>query len=208
MIIKRGEIHLASLDPAAGREISKTRPVVIISNDMNNRFSGTVTVLPITSKNLGKVYPFEVRLPKSAGNLPKDSKVKADQIRTLDKRRIIKAIGMLDTESIARIETALKIHLGLEIPIDNNPVDTVTNNATILDMIKSFKHKGLAELFEKGDSRKVRQDLQSRSLRRLEALDQTESLTDLNVPGFNFHGLQGGTETLQHSCQWPMEHYL
>ncbi|MFZ1982772.1 MAG: type II toxin-antitoxin system RelE/ParE family toxin [Desulfatitalea sp.] len=58
-------------------------------------------------------------------------------------------------------------------------------------MIKSFKHKGLAELFEKGSSRKVRQDLHSRTLRRLDALDQAESLTDLNVPGFNFHGLQG-----------------
>jgi proteic killer suppression protein len=58
-------------------------------------------------------------------------------------------------------------------------------------MIKSFKHKGLAELFEQGNSSKVRQDLQLRALRRLEALDQSELLTDLNVPGFNFHGLQG-----------------
>jgi toxin HigB-1 len=58
-------------------------------------------------------------------------------------------------------------------------------------MIKSFKYKGLAELFEKGSSRKLRQDLQSRSLRRLEALDQAESLTELSIPGFNFHGLQG-----------------
>lgn len=114
MTINRGEIHLASLDPTLGHEISKTRPVVIISNDINNRFSGTITVLPITSTNLEKIYPFEVRLLKGAGHLPKDSKVKADQIRTLDKRRIIKAIGMLDDESMARIETALKIHLGLE----------------------------------------------------------------------------------------------
>jgi proteic killer suppression protein len=58
-------------------------------------------------------------------------------------------------------------------------------------MIKSFRHKGLAELFERGRSRRVSQDLQSRSLRRLDALDQAESLTDLNIPGFNFHGLQG-----------------
>jgi proteic killer suppression protein len=58
-------------------------------------------------------------------------------------------------------------------------------------MIKSFKYKGLAELFEKGSSRKIRQDLQSRSLRRLEALDQAELLTELSIPGFNFHGLQG-----------------
>ena len=118
MIIKRGEIHLASLDPAVGREISKTRPVVIISNDINNRFFGAITVLPITSKNLTKIYPFEVKLPKGAGNLPKDSKVKADQIRTLDKRRIIKTIGILDDESMARIETALKIHLGIEKTAD------------------------------------------------------------------------------------------
>ncbi|MFH0996089.1 MAG: type II toxin-antitoxin system RelE/ParE family toxin [Pseudomonadota bacterium] len=58
-------------------------------------------------------------------------------------------------------------------------------------MIKSFSHKGLAELFERGRSRTVRQELQARSLRRLDALDQAESLADLNVPGFNFHGLQG-----------------
>jgi toxin HigB-1 len=58
-------------------------------------------------------------------------------------------------------------------------------------MIKSFKDKGLAELFEHGQSRKMRQDLQLRILRRLDALDQAESLTDLNVPGFNFHGLLG-----------------
>ena len=58
-------------------------------------------------------------------------------------------------------------------------------------MIKSFKHRGLAELFERGQSPRLRHDLQSRSLRRLEALDQAESLEDLNVPGFDFHGLRG-----------------
>ena len=58
-------------------------------------------------------------------------------------------------------------------------------------MIKSFKHKGLNELFEAGRTRRVRHDLQSRCLRRLEALDQAEVLNDLNVPGFNFHGLHG-----------------
>ena len=73
----------------------------------------------------------------------------------------------------------------------NKTVDTVTLYDTICSMIKSFKHRGLAELFERGRTRRVRNDLQSRSLRRLEALDQAESLTDLNMPGFNFHGLQG-----------------
>ncbi len=58
-------------------------------------------------------------------------------------------------------------------------------------MIKSFKHNGLSELFEKGRSRRIGADLQSRSLRRLEALDQAELLSDLNIPGFDLHGLQG-----------------
>jgi proteic killer suppression protein len=58
-------------------------------------------------------------------------------------------------------------------------------------MIKSFKHKGLAELFERGQSRRMKQELQTRALRRLDALEQAEFLAELNIPGFNFHGLQG-----------------
>jgi proteic killer suppression protein len=58
-------------------------------------------------------------------------------------------------------------------------------------MIKSFRHKGLSELFERGNSRRIQPDLQSRCLRRLEAVDQAESLRDLNMPGFNLHPLQG-----------------
>ena len=58
-------------------------------------------------------------------------------------------------------------------------------------MIKSFKHKGLAELFEYGRSNKIRQDLQQRVLRRLDALDMAETLGELKIPGFNFHGLHG-----------------
>jgi mRNA interferase MazF len=113
MNIRRGEICLASLDPVMGKEISKTRPVVIISNDKNNQFSGTVTILPITSQNLEKIYPFEGFLAKGSGNLPKDSKVKADQIRTIDKTRVLKQVGKLEANEIAEIEKAIMIHLGL-----------------------------------------------------------------------------------------------
>ncbi len=113
MSIKRGEIYLASLDPVMGKEISKTRPVVVISNDKNNEFSATVTILPLTSRNLGKIYPFEVFLPRGVGNLPKDSKVKADQIRTLDKSRLLTLIGKLGREELTQIEKAVKIHLEL-----------------------------------------------------------------------------------------------
>jgi mRNA interferase MazF len=111
MIIKKGEIYLATLDPVVGREISKTRPVVVVSNDQNNKFSGTVTILPITSKNINKIYPFEVLLKKGSANLPKNSKAKADQIRTLDKSRIVKVIGALEKNEMCRIEKAIKIHL-------------------------------------------------------------------------------------------------
>ena len=113
MNIKRGGIYLATLDSVVGKEISKTRPVIIVSNDKSNKFSGTVTVLPITSRNLRKIYPFEVFLPRGSGNLPKDSKVKADQIRTLDKSRIISHIGKVRKHEIQDIEKAIKIHLAL-----------------------------------------------------------------------------------------------
>ena len=113
MNIKRGEVYLAALDPVVGKEISKTRPVLVISNDKNNEFSAAVTILPLTSKNLRKIYPFEVFLSKGMGNLPKDSKVKADQIRTLDKSRLISLIGKLEEEQVAQIDKAIKIHLEL-----------------------------------------------------------------------------------------------
>jgi len=113
MIIKRGFIYLAALDPVIGNDIAKTRPMAVISNDKNNEFSGTVTVLPITSKNLRKIYPFEVYLAKGTANLPKNSKVKADQIRTLDKSRLVKLIGELGIKETVAIEKALKIHLAL-----------------------------------------------------------------------------------------------
>ncbi len=113
MNIKRGGIYLASLDPAIGSEISKTRPVVVVSNDINNQYSATVTVLPVTSKNLKKTYPFEVLLTKGTGNLPRNSRVKADQIRTLDKSRLVAQWGMLEIKQIKEIDTAMKVHLAL-----------------------------------------------------------------------------------------------
>lgn len=113
MNIKKGEIYLAALDPILRKEISKTRPVVIVSNNKNNLFSGTVTILPISSQNVDKIYPFELFLPKGSGNLPKDSKVKADQIRTIDKIRTIRHMGTLKKDEVDDIDKAIKIHLDL-----------------------------------------------------------------------------------------------
>jgi mRNA interferase MazF len=113
MTIERGDIYLAALDPVIGREIAKTRPVVVVSNNLNNKYGGTITVLPLTSQKLKKVYPFEILLSKGNANLPKESKVKADQIRILDKRRLIKRFGQLTEEQISLIDEAIKIHLSL-----------------------------------------------------------------------------------------------
>jgi len=85
----------------------------ISENNKNNEFSGTVTILPLTSKKLQKVYPFEIYLTKGTGNLPKNSKAKADQIRTLDKSRIAKFIGEIEKEKMDLIDMAISIHLDL-----------------------------------------------------------------------------------------------
>ena len=113
MIIKRGHVYLAALDPVVGREISKTRPVVVVSNDLNNTYSGTVSIVPLTSKNTGKVYPFETLLKKGSADLPKDSKARADQIRTLDKGRLVKHFGELVDAEMKKIDQAIRIHLDI-----------------------------------------------------------------------------------------------
>lgn len=111
---KRGEIYLVLLDPKVGAETGKTRPALVISNDINNEHADTVTILPITS-NVTKVYPFEVLLPKGTAELPKDSKIKCEQIRTIDKSRLIKRIGQIDKTLLKEVEKAVLIHLGIKI---------------------------------------------------------------------------------------------
>jgi len=111
--IRRGVIYLASLDPTVGREISKTRPVVVVSNDVGNEYAPTVTVVPVTTGNLNRIYPFEVKLLQGEGNLAVNSKAKADQIRTIDKTRLVKFIGDLTPRAMAEIEQAMRHHLDL-----------------------------------------------------------------------------------------------
>jgi len=110
--IERGDIWLANLDPSIGSEIRKIRPVAIISNNINNIHNNIVTIVPIAS-NTNMIYSFEVLLPKGIANLPKDSKAKADQIRTIDKSRLIKSIGVLPNDYMIKIEKAIKLHLDL-----------------------------------------------------------------------------------------------
>lgn len=112
MIIKKGEIWLANLDPTLGSEIQKTRPVLVVSNNKNNDNNNVITVLPITS-NVSRVFSFEVLLPKGIANLPEDSKAKADQIRTIDKIRLSIKIGALPNTYLKFAEDAIRLHLDI-----------------------------------------------------------------------------------------------
>ena len=109
---KRGEIYLVCLDPTIGSEINKTRPAVIISNNINNQFAETVTVIPITSST-GKIYPFEAFLSARESGLSKRSKVKCNQIRTIDKKCLIKSCSNVSADKMLEIESALRIHLDM-----------------------------------------------------------------------------------------------
>lgn len=108
----RGEIWLVSLDPAVGNETGKTRPALLISNDRNNQFADTVTVIPITSKT-DKIYPFEVFISRHESRLPQDSKLKTNQIRTIDKKRLVKILANTSPQKLSEVEEAILIHLGM-----------------------------------------------------------------------------------------------
>ena len=112
--MKRGDIYYANLSPAVGSEMDKRRPVLIVSNDANNRAASTVTILPLTS-NVSRVYPFEVLLNPEDSGLPLASKVQAQQVRTISKQRIVpEVVNSLSEELMQLVDVALKLHLGLE----------------------------------------------------------------------------------------------
>jgi mRNA interferase MazF len=112
MNCERGEIILVNLDPTVGSEIKKTRPSVVVSNDVANKYSSLITIVPLTSKKTEKIYPFEVLIKDVAG-LSKESKAKVNQIRTIDKKRIVKKIGKISSLQEVEIDEALKIHLDI-----------------------------------------------------------------------------------------------
>lgn len=109
-----GEIYEVELDPVVGSEIGKRRPALVVSNDVNNQYAETVTVLPITGQPARKQYPFEVVVPRGVGGLTVDSRVKCNQIRTVDKKRLVLFKGGLPLQYLPQVAKALKIHLNLE----------------------------------------------------------------------------------------------
>ncbi len=108
--MKKGDLFWANLDPAIGSEISKRRPVLIVSNDINNQYAETVTVLPVTTST-EKIYPFEILIYSGEGNIQESSKIKANQIRTIDKQRLFQKIGSISKSTLKKVEKAILIHL-------------------------------------------------------------------------------------------------
>ena len=113
MEIKRGEIVLVNFEPVKGSEQRRIRPSLIIQNNIYNKYSPTTIVAPITSKTYKKEYPTNVNLSKKDSKLNNDSTILLNQIRTIDKRRIIKKLFSLNREIIKKVDMAIKVSLYL-----------------------------------------------------------------------------------------------
>ena len=111
--IHRGEIYYADLNPVVGSEQGGIRPVLIVQNDVGNRFSPTVIAAAITSQKDKARLPTHIQLNSTGSGLAKDSIVLLEQIRTIDKRRLKEHMGRLDEHSMARVNEALQISFGL-----------------------------------------------------------------------------------------------
>ena len=112
-IPRRGEIYLVNFDPTVGAEIQKTRPALILQNDITNRYSTVTIVAAITSYKGEKLYPTEVLIKASETDLQRDSVVLLNQVRTIDKKRLLKKIGRTEGETMGRVNLALEISFGL-----------------------------------------------------------------------------------------------
>ena len=111
---RRGDIYLVNIDPTLGAEIRKTRPALILQNDIGNKFSPVTIVAAISSKFEEPLYPTEVLISaKALTGLTVDSVVLLNQIRTIDKKRLVKQLGTLSAAEMEEVNQALRISLAL-----------------------------------------------------------------------------------------------
>jgi mRNA interferase MazF len=115
--MRRGEVRLVDFEPVRGAEANKTRPAVIVSNDGANAMAdrlgrGVITVLPVTS-NVQRIYGFQVLLPAAESGLPRDSKVQAEQVRSVSVERVGRRVGAVPAHLMADVDAALRLHLSL-----------------------------------------------------------------------------------------------
>ena len=112
--MKRGDVYLVSLEPVVGSETGKTRPAIVVQNDLANRTSPTVTVIPVTSRT-DRLFPFQVRLAAEEGGLERSGKALCEQIRTVSRQRLKRRLGQLAPERMEEIRAALERHLWFEV---------------------------------------------------------------------------------------------
>lgn len=112
MRVRRGDIFYADLSPVVGSEQAGVRPIVVIQNDVGNRYSPTIIGIAITSKEKIKM-PTHLEIDGTKYGLEKDSVILAEQIRTLDKSRLKEKVGRLDKETLEKLKKAIEISFGL-----------------------------------------------------------------------------------------------
>ena len=112
MTIKRGELYYADLSPVVGSEQGGVRPVLVVQNDVGNKYSPTVIAAAVTSKINKAKLPTHIELPSSSYGLHRDSVILLEQIRTLDKRRLKERIGELNDVTMNQVDKAILISLG------------------------------------------------------------------------------------------------
>ena len=113
MNIKRGDIFYADLSPVKGSEQGGIRPVLIIQNNVGNKFSPTVIAAAITSKKSKALIPTHIEVEAKENGLLKNSVILLEQIRTLDKKRLKEKMGKLDYKEMNKVDKALSISFGL-----------------------------------------------------------------------------------------------
>ncbi len=113
MSIKRGEIYYADLSPVVGSEQGGVRPVLIVQNDVGNRYSPTVIAAAITSQHEKAQLPTHIKVNADGCGLAKDSIVLLEQVRTIDKQRLKEKMGTLDNTAMNRVDKALSVSFGL-----------------------------------------------------------------------------------------------
>lgn len=112
MIVKRGDIFYADLSPVVGSEQGGVRPVIVIQNNVGNKYSPTIIIAAITSQINKARLPTHVEITAPHFGLPKDSVVLLEQIRTIDKKRLREKIGRFNDDMMEQIDEGLKISLG------------------------------------------------------------------------------------------------
>ena len=114
MIVKRGDIFYADLSPVIGSEQGGVRPVLIVQNDIGNKYSPTVIAAAVTSQINKANMPTHIEIDAQSGGLSKDSVILMEQIRTIDKERLRDKIGRLDDELMDQVDNAIAISFGLK----------------------------------------------------------------------------------------------